>query len=494
MRRSKLAALALVAVFLTAGCGLRAPKEDVRAAERAALGNGNAALGAGAASSDQAAGDTASGGAGGGSSSAGGGGGAVGTGGVGTAAAGGAGGVAPGGIGVAAPAGGNGGATDIGVTATTITAGNVSDLGGPVPGLFQGGPYGTQAYFDYVNSQGGIYGRRLIMKSVDDQLDCSQNEAGYQNLVGQVFAFVGSWSLDDYCGAHVLAQHPVPTVQQALSVQVTQLPGEYSIDPYNAGAITGYFEYFKSKFPDAIGSVGTIVGNQPSAVQSWKYFKATMESLGYKIQYEDDFPPAQSNFTADVVRMKSQGIKMVFIIAVNAPDLAIFSQEASQQGFTVGAPGSPLKVFAAPIGYFGSYISEAGGPQVVEGQYIPVVQARFLGEDAAAIPEIALFDQWMKKDFSSFPIDQFSNSSWANAALFVQALKNAGPQITRAKLLAALAQIHSYSDNGTFPDTDVASKRNSVCYLLLQIHAGAYTKVDDPANGFRCDGTYHNVS
>ncbi|HEY3240069.1 MAG TPA: hypothetical protein VGL92_10930, partial [Acidimicrobiia bacterium] len=55
----------------------------------------------------------------------------------------------------APPAGGNGGATDVGVTADTITMGNVSDLGGPVPGLFQGGPYGTQAYFNYINSQGG---------------------------------------------------------------------------------------------------------------------------------------------------------------------------------------------------------------------------------------------------------------------------------------------------------------------------------------------------
>src|SRR5207237_8861032 len=120
---------------------------------------------------------------------------------------------------------------------------------------------------------------------------------------------------------------------------------------------------------------------------------------------------------------------------------------------------------------------EAGGPSVVEGQWIPVVQAQFLGEDAANVPEIALFDQWMKKDFASFPIDQFSNSSWANAALFVQALKNAGPQITRAKLLAALSQIHSYSDNGLFPDTDVASKKNSPCYLLLQTTGGNYTQV-----------------
>ena len=72
--------------------------------------------------------------------------------------------------------------------------------------------------------------------------------------------------------------------------------------------------------------------------------------------------------------------------------------------------------------------------------------------------------------------------------------KNAGPQVTRAKLLAALAQIHSFSDNGVFPDTDVAAKKNSVCYLLLQIKGGKYTKVDTPPKGFRCDGTYHNVS
>ncbi|MBV8161610.1 MAG: ABC transporter substrate-binding protein, partial [Acidimicrobiia bacterium] len=460
MRRSKVAALALVAVFLTAACGLRANKEDVRDAERAALGNGNAALGTGAAaSSDQSGGaggggpgaaGATSGGATGGPAGAGG---SVGAGGGGVGPASAGGGAGGGGVGVAAPAGGNGGSTDIGVTGNTITVGNVSDLGGPVPGLFQGGPYGTQAYFDYVNGQGGIYGRKLQLKTVDDQLDCSQNEAAYTTLVGQVFAFVGSWSLDDYCGAQVLAAHPAPAIQQALSVQFQNLPGSYSIDPYNAGAITGYFEYFKAKFPDAIGSVGTIVGNQPSAVQSWKYFKATMESLGYKIGYEDDFPPAQSNFTADVVRMKSQGIKMVFIIAVNAPDLAIFSQEASQQGFKP-------EVFASPIGYFGSYFSESGGAQAVDGQWIPVVQAQFLGEDAPNVPEVALFDQWMKKDFSSFSVDQFSNSSWANAALFVQALKNAGPQITRAKLLAALAQIHSFSDNGTFPDTDIASKRN----------------------------------
>src|SRR5947209_14533200 len=118
MRRSKLAALALVAVFLTAACGLRANKQDVRAAERAALGNGSSAFGAGAASSSEEAAGAAGGGAAGGAAA-----GTSGSAGVagGGATAGSGGGAGAGGVGGAAPARGRGGATGVRVTASTIT-------------------------------------------------------------------------------------------------------------------------------------------------------------------------------------------------------------------------------------------------------------------------------------------------------------------------------------------------------------------------------------
>ncbi|HWW53643.1 MAG TPA: ABC transporter substrate-binding protein, partial [Acidimicrobiales bacterium] len=432
-----LAALAATAVIV-AGCGLRVGGQQVHAATQAALGTGQGTFGPGTAQSGTSPGlsDTSSGasptGISGATSAAGP-----------TGATGGVLAPASGGNQVAPPlpAGGNGGATDVGVVGDTISVGNVSDLGGPVPGLFQGGPYGTQAYFDYVNSQGGVYGRKLKLVTADDQLTCSQNEADYQNLVGQVFAFVGGWSLDDNCGAQILAQHPdIPVLNQALSVQAESLPNAYNEAPYGAGAPLGWFQYYKQKFPDAVGAVGTIVGNQPAAVQGWKYSKATMESIGYKVIYEDDFPPAQSNFTADVIRMRSAGVKMVYIVSVNAPDLAAFSQEAAQQGWHP-------EVFASAIGYFGGYVSESGGAQNVENQYVNIGQAMFLGEDASTVPEVALFSHWINTAFPSFPVDQFSATSWANAALFVQALKAAGPHLTRKAVLDALRQIHTFNDN-----------------------------------------------
>jgi len=486
MRTAQVALLAALSLVVSA-CGLRVDSSQVKLATGAAEGSGGGGGGGGFSAGGGGATSSAGGAAGGvaGSSGA-----AAGNGGAAGNSGSGGGGGGSGGTTTTLPAGGNGGASDVGVTATSITVGNVSDLGGPVPGLFQGGPYGTQAYFDYINqTQGGVFGRKLQLKAADDGLQCNQNEASYQNLVNQVFAFVGSWSLDDNCGAsQVMAQHPdVPLVQEALSPQMGGLPNEYSIAPFAYGANTGPFLYFKSKFPDVVQSVGTLVGNQPAAVASAKGIEAAMQSVGYKIIYEDDFPPAQSNFTADVVRMRSSNVKEVFLQAVNAPDAADLAQEAAQQNWKPA-------LWHCPVCYFAGYIPESGGGSNVEGQYLSVIQELFLGEDAASVPEVALFDQWIKQSYPDFQPDQFADTSWADAALFVQALKAAGPHLTRKAVLSALGGMHSYSDNGMFPTTDVGSKTPGTCYILLEIKGGKYTRIDDPPTGFRCDGTYFHAN
>lgn len=495
--------VASLSCALLAGCGLRVPRSELQAATAAAEGSGGSSGGGGTASAGGASvgpggaaisqggsgstgvsaptGSSASAGTPGagvvaaGQSS----GSAAGSGGAQSAASGGAG---HGPAGSAAPAGGNGGSTDVGVTATTITVGNVSDVGGPVPGLFAGGPLGTQAYFNYVNSQGGVYGRKLKLITSDDSLQCSQNEADYSNLIGSVFAFVGSWSLDDNCGAQVVQSHPnVPMVQTYLSQQMASLPNAFGVAPYTADVNTGPFLYFKQKYPDAIGSVGTLVGNQASAVAAWDHTKTAIESLGYKVVYEDDFPPAQSNFTADVIRMKADNVKFVILLSVNGPDAAIFASEAAEQGFKP-------EVWLCPVCYYGSYMNEAGGPANVAGQYAYVQTADFLGDPA--VPEVGTFLHWLHQTNPNFVPDEFAAYSWANAALFVHTLESVGPDLTQQKVLAALRATNVFNDNGMVTSADIGTRAPSNCYNILQISNGNWVKVDDPPTGFRCDGSY----
>jgi hypothetical protein len=90
----------------------------------------------------------------------------------------------------------------------------------------------------------------------------------------------------------------------------------------------------------------------------------------------------------------------------------------------------------------------------------------------------------------SFVPDEFSAFSWANAALFVHAIEQAGPDLTQAKLLSVLRGTNTFTDNGMVTAAGISARSPSICYNLLQIDNGQWTKVDDPPSGFRCDGTY----
>ncbi len=91
-----------------------------------------------------------------------------------------------------APAGGNGGATDVGVTATSITLGNVATLTGPVPGLFAGATVGAQAVVAYENSLGGLWGRKFKLDARDDQFDSGQHRSQTGDLITKSLAMLGT--------------------------------------------------------------------------------------------------------------------------------------------------------------------------------------------------------------------------------------------------------------------------------------------------------------
>ena len=77
-----------------------------------------------------------------------------------------------------------------GVTATSITIGSTQPLTGPAaPGYSEIAP-AAKAYFDYVNSQGGINGRKINYTFVDDGYNPTQTVTQTQKLILQdkVFA------------------------------------------------------------------------------------------------------------------------------------------------------------------------------------------------------------------------------------------------------------------------------------------------------------------
>src|SRR5262245_39112058 len=288
----------------------------------------------------------------------------------------------------AVPRQANGG-SEVGVTPTQITLGTVITLTGPIPGLFKGSEAGTDAYFKYINSQGGVNKRKLVMKSADDALNCNQNQTQTEDLMGSVFAFVGSFSVFDNCGAKVFAQNPtVPDVHYLLSDDANKEANGFSPQPAPPGFRTGPYKYYKQKYPDAIKKVGSLYAS--TSPTTWANQKAAEESLGYKVVYERAVAPTETDWTADMVRMKNLGVQFWNLRNQNASFIAKMLSQAAQQNFKP-------QVIMTNSEYDASFFKLIADPTAANGVITDQPFAMFLGEDAKSVPEVKLFQTWMKK-------------------------------------------------------------------------------------------------
>lgn len=80
-----------------------------------------------------------------------------------------------------------------GVTPTTIVLGQSAALSGPSKQLGTEMRDGALAYFDHINSKGGVNGRKIVLKSLDDGYEPDRAAANTKELIGgeQVFALFG---------------------------------------------------------------------------------------------------------------------------------------------------------------------------------------------------------------------------------------------------------------------------------------------------------------
>jgi ABC-type branched-subunit amino acid transport system substrate-binding protein len=365
-----------------------------------------------------------------------------------------------------------------GITDTTVTVGQVDELSAPVQGMFQGAKVGVQAYFNYINDQGGVNGRKLVLDAQDTQFNAGTLVAKARQIAVNDFAFVGSYSLLDSALAPILDSTGTPFVGAPISQQLVRNKNVYTTWAPPLDQIpTGAFEYFAKKYPDEVKKVGIIYGSAGAAL--WEPIKAAAESAGWHFVYSRAYGANETNFLPDAIKMKSAGVKLVYSFGSGSAVATAQFLKATQQ-----ANFRPIQVQSE--NYFTTLSKLAGA--AAEGVYFPLTYALFAGEDATAVPSVALLDKWVKSTDASYTA--YSGDlvwGWASAMLFVEALKAAGPSPTRASLAAALRQQTSFGADGLLPASNVGNNTASGCWLLATMTDGKYRRVDpSPTNGFIC--------
>jgi ABC-type branched-subunit amino acid transport system substrate-binding protein len=370
--------------------------------------------------------------------------------------------------------GGGGGAP--GVTATEIKVATMVTASGPLPGATEGSYRGAQAYFAKINAEGGICGRKITVVKGDDGLDPQRARGEFLRLEPNVFAFVGSLAVADSGYVDLVASTKVPYIgtfvdpagRAASNVFPRLLSGV---------AQTGPFVYYRQQYPDVknvaflFADIGGVRENTPASREGIK-------RVGYNIVYDSGAQSTAPDFTAEVINMQRAGTQMVYLFAFEVNMHVRLARNMRQQNFE-----PPLKV--GQIAYNSKLIELLG--DISNGwsnhiDYLPMLNP----DEPARSPALQEFITWNQRVFPGAQIDLFPVNAWSSSALFAEALRAVGADVTRERLLAALEAIKSTDGGGIRGPSNPSTGETDGCFIIVKVVNRTWVR-EHPAEGYDCD-------
>ena len=329
-----------------------------------------------------------------------------------------------------------------GITATTITVGSHQPLTGPAaPGYSEIAP-ASAAYFAYVNAHGGVYGRKIAYKYLDDAYNPSTTASVVRQLVLQdnVYAlFNGLGTPTHLAAVSFLNTQKVPDVFVASGCDCWDQPSTYpdtfgyQLDYIREGKILGQYvaKHFAGK-------------KIAYFYQDDEFGMDGVKGLDYEIPHSmvvsrQTYVPTNVNIGPQVAALRASGAQEVVAFTIPA-----FTALLKLYGLKVGYSPTLVvsNVGADPItlsGLLETYAKQGGatvnGNQLTAGiitdGYLPTL-------GTASNSWITLFKKVHDQYDAKAPFDGNVLYGEAVAYTFVQAMLKAGRNPTRADLVSAI--------------------------------------------------------
>jgi ABC-type branched-subunit amino acid transport system substrate-binding protein len=360
------------------------------------------------------------------------------------------------------------------VSPTELRIGNVSQISGLVPNFARTAVNGIKAYFNYVNSQGGVCGRRLRLIEADDRFQSATNRAETDKLSSQVIAFGGSLSVVDDGGAPILDEKGVADVSLATTAPRIAAKNNFSPNPIDptpgAGAgFTPALVYFKETF--GVSKPAIFYQDVATGVNQSNNYKVNFQEAGIPVVATYPVAPTATNFQSQATDMQQKGIDLVITVAeVNA--MANLARAFGDIGYFPKVP------FYGAQSYGQKFLQLAGSS--AEGTMAALIFA--IPEEGT--PEVKLMADWYKRTAPGADLDFFALLSWVAGEMLVGALRAAGPDPTQAKVVAELSKLTEFKSTIAAP-SNPAGKKPSPCFHVVEVKGGKWQK-QYPDSGFDC--------
>jgi hypothetical protein len=385
-------------------------------------------------------------------------------------------------------------ASATGITAKTITIGSHQPLTGvAAPGYDEIAP-ASNAYFQYVNAHGGIYGRKIKYVYLNDQYNPSITVTDVNQLIlkDNVFAiFNGLGTPTHLAVAQTINNDHVPDLFVASGCECWNQPTKWpdtfgwQLDYVREGKILGNYieQHFKGK------RIGLFYQNDEFGQDGIKGLKDEIPAK--QIVAAEPYNVAATNAAQEVggltAKLKASGAQVVVSFSVPAFTALL---RLSELGVSYNPQNVVSDVGSDPItleGLLNSFAKKSGsfGKTLLQGiitdGYLPS-----LGD--ASNSWIQLFTKIHNQYDAKAPLDGNVLYGMAVAYTFVQAMFRAGRNPTRASVLAAVNGLpqavavapflYSSTDHNGISGAYIAEVKNGVLVPL-----GPVQVTDDTPTG-----------
>jgi ABC-type branched-subunit amino acid transport system substrate-binding protein len=315
------------------------------------------------------------------------------------------------------------------VIGTTIPNGALAEMGQAVKAV-------TTAFFDEVNSLGGIYSRRLELKLIETSETPAAKRASIERLLTdeQVFAISGAFIV----GAEqeiipLMAQNEVPLIGPITLYPQTGLPLNRQVF-YILSGIDGQARAlmdFVAKKPEIKVTDAAVV--YPRSEINESVVKAIADQSrknGWSTPQVFGYTTGGMDVSEIIKQVRKAGSEVVFFLGNSAEALS-FMKAADQLSWypVILQPGSgSTAIFNAPMGFNGKLFASVPTSPVDQ-------TAKGMKEFVALAEKYKLPEKHLAVQFSAY----------SAARILVEALKRVGRDISREKLIQALEGFNQYS-------------------------------------------------
>ncbi len=359
-----------------------------------------------------------------------------------------------------------------GVSKTEITLGSIQDLSGPIAGFGKQVRLGMMLRVDEANEQGGVNGRKLVLKVEDSAYDPKKAVLAAQKLVNQdkIFAMIAHIGT-----AQNLAAMPVQFEKNVVNFfPVTAAREMY--EPFHklkyAFAAT-YFDQIRLAAPQLVKEknakkVCTMYQDDEFGLEVMRGAEAGLKTINVELAEKTSYKRGATDFSSQTAKMKAAGCDFVILGTIIRETIGAIG-EARKTGFNPTFLGSSAA--------YTDLIHKLGG-KAMDGLYATMTsQHPYLDE---ASQPIRFWANKYKTKFNDDPT-VFSVYGYNAVDIFIRAAQKAGPNLSTDSFIKAMDTMTVAPDMFGSPELSFTAQKRlgNNASRLSQIQDGKWKEVSD---------------